>query len=857
MPENLLKYKTLVDSSGGEITAIFESLKTSTNGISEHEAKHRIKQYGLNEVLTERRAGFLSLLLKSFNDPLIILLMILAAISFFIRSFIAVDVILIMIAVSISLRIFREAQADSIAKKLKAMVKTTATVIRDNESREIPLSQLVPGDVIHLSAGDMIPADVRIIISKDLFVNQVVLTGESLPVEKHAHVPESNNKKLQELTNIGLMGTNIESGTASALVILTGKSTYFGSLASGITKDYPTSFDRGINEFTWLMIRFILVMVPLVFIINGITKASWLNALLFALAIGIGLTPEMLPMIVTVNLSKGAMVMFRKKVVVKKLSAIQNFGAMDILCTDKTGTITQGRVILEKHIDVFGNEENEQVLKLSYINSFYQTGLKSILDKAVLEHAEIHSKFDIGHSYAKIDEVTFDFIRKRMSVIVEDKSGKKMLICKGAVEGILSACNRGDSRGVPFLLEKQHISDVKKIVDKLNREGFRVIAVAYKETPPDQLIYSIKDENELILAGFIAFLDPPKETALKAINSLRKNGVEVKILTGDNEIVTKKVCSQVKLPVKGILLGDKIDSMPQDELESAVENVTIFARLLPSHKEKIIRALQHKGHTVGFLGDGINDAPALKVADVSMSVDTAVDIAKESSSIILLEKSLLVLEEGVLEGRKVFGNIIKYIRMASSSNFGNMLSLLGSSIFLPFLPMLPIQILINNMLYDLSQTTIPRDNVDREYLIKPRQWRIDKIKKFILYIGPVSSIFDYITFIVMIYFFSALKNPSLFQTGWFVESLVTQTLIIHIIRTDKIPFFQSRASTSVVLTTLLIIGIGIWLPYSIFANELGLMPLPMAYWIFLALNVSCYIIATHFVKVWFVKKYAE
>ncbi len=848
--------KGLMEIAQTDSEVVLKSLNSSANGLTANESHKRLGKYGLNQVIYEKRHGWLVLLVKTFNEPLIFLLLIIGAISFYTKDIEAAIVVLVIVLVSISLRFFQEFRANTAAENLKAMVKTTATVIRKGEKKEIPINLLVPGDIIHLSAGDMVPADVLLISSKDLFVNQVTLTGEALPVDKHAVKAPNSVKNVLELQNVCFMGTNIESGTAIAVVVLSGKNTYFGSLAVSITEqNVDTGFDKGVRRFTWLMIRFILVMVPLVFLINGLSKGNWLEAFLFALAVAIGLTPEMLPMIVTVNLSKGAIVMSRKKVIVKKINAIQNFGAMDVLCTDKTGTITQGRVILEKHIDVYGNEENEEVLKYAYFNSYYETGLKSILDEAVLNHEDLRKILRIDENYRKVDEVTFDFIRRRMSVVVEEQKKRNLLICKGAVEEVLSVCTKFKAEGKISEMEKSHQANVKKIVSKLNKDGFRVIAVAYKETPLNQKVYTTKDEKELILIGFIAFLDPPKETAFKAIANLRQNGVQVKILTGDNEIVTKKICKDVGLPAHGILLGNEIEAMSDDELASKVENATIFAKLLPSHKRRIINALQLKGHTVGFLGDGINDTPALKAADVGISVDTAVDIAKESSSIILLEKSLLVLNDGVIEGRKVFGNIVKYIRMAASSNFGNMLSVVGASLFLPFLPMLPLQVLINNLLYDFSQITIPTDDVDKEYLEKPRQWKIGDTRRYIMFIGPISSIFDYATFFILLYVFNAWTNPELFHTGWFVESLITQTLIIHVIRTNKIPFLQSKASLPLIATTAIIVGIGIWLPFSPLSSTLGFVALPIFFWLLLALIVASYIILTQIVKVWLLRRY--
>ncbi len=847
--------KRLMETADKDPDDVLKSYGTYLHGLVPSEAYKRLRRFGLNEVVHEKPQNWFILLLKTFKDPLILLLLILGIISFYTKDTPATIVITIIVLVSVLLKFFQEFRASSAAQKLKAMVKTTATVIRFGQKKEVPINLLVPGDIIHLSAGDMVPADVRLITSKDLFVNQASLTGESLPVDKHAPKVSADVKNPAELQNICFMGTNVESGTSLAVVVSTGKNTYFGSLAKSVTsQQYVTSFDKGVQGFTWLMIRFILIIVPLVFILNGLTKGNWLEAFSFALAVAIGLTPEMLPMIVTVNLSKGAIVMSRKKVIVKRLNSIQNFGAMDVLATDKTGTITLGKVILEKHIDIFGNEENEEVLDYAYINSYYQTGLKSILDEAVLKHAEVQSSLKVEKNYRKIDEVTFDFIRKRMSVVVEKENSQKILICKGAVDEILNVCTHAKAHNKVFRIEKSHRSKIKKLVNNLNKDGFRVIAVAYKETPKKQNVYEAKDESHLILLGFIAFLDPPKDTAQEALSKLRKNGVEVKILTGDNELVTKRICKIVGLPIKGILLGSDIENMPDEKLQQLVENTTIFAKLLPYHKERIIKALQKNDHTVGFLGDGINDTSALKAADVGISVDTAVDIAKESSDIILLKKSLLVLNDGVIEGRKVFGNIVKYIKMAASSNFGNVLSVVGASLFLPFLPMLPVQILINNLLYDLSQTAIPTDDLDEEYLRKPRKWKIDEIKRFILYFGPISSVFDYITFFILLYFFGAWAKPELFHTGWFIESLITQTLIIHIIRTNKIPFIQSRSSWPLIMSTILIAGIGIWLITSAFATTLGFVTLPAFYWAFLIMVLVGYIITTQFVKTWLVRK---
>jgi Mg2+-importing ATPase len=651
------------------------------------------------------------------------------------------------------------------------------------------------------------------------------------------------------------MGANVVSGFATGIVVRTGAHTFFGQLADEIAgRRVPTAFDQGINRFTWLMIRFIIVMVPTVFLINGLTKHDWLEALLFAVAVAVGLTPEMLPMIVTVNLAKGAIDMSRARVIVKRLNAIQNLGAMDILCTDKTGTLTQDRIILKRHLDIRG-EESERVLQYAYLNSHFQSGLKNLLDIAVLQHVEMHGILGIDKDFAKIDEIPFDFSRRRMSVVVSHGPDKHILICKGAVEEIFAVCSRYEIDGTTGRLDESHFATANDETIALNLDGFRVVAVAYKALDATQTVYSEADECDLTLLGYIAFLDPPKESAGAAIAALAEKGVRVKILTGDNEVITRKVCREVKLDPGEILLGARIDAMADDELADAAERTTVFAKLTPSQKERIVQALHRNGHVVGFLGDGINDSPALKAADVGISVDTAVDIAKESADIILLEKSLMVLQEGVTEGRKIFGNITKYIKMGASSNFGNMFSVVGASLFLPFLPMAPIQVLTNNLLYDFSQTAIPTDNVDDDYIASPRRWDIDNIFKFMIFIGPISSIFDYATYAMMLFVFDCWTNPSLFQTGWFVESLLTQTLIIHIIRTPKIPFVESRASAALIATTMVISLVGIALPFTAVGAALGFTPLPPLYWPLLATMLLGYSLLTHLVKVWFVRRW--
>ncbi len=848
--------KKLTDNINSDIVnPILKKLNTSLDGLTEEEAEKRLDDYGFNEVGGKVNKSIFARLFENFKNPLILLLIVLAVISYITGDISAAVVMVIMVALGVVLQFVQEMKADESAGKLKSMITTTATVIRNGVQKEIPLKMIVPGDIIHLSSGDMIPADVQLVTSKDLFVNQSALTGESLPVEKN--ITEGTWKNDLENPNMCFMGTNVESGTAIAIALTTGKDTYFGRLAKKTTTgERPmTSFDKGINDYTWLMIKLIFIMAPVVFLINGFTKGNWFDAFLFAIAVAVGLTPEMLPMIVTVNLSQGALSMAKKKVIVKKLNAIQDFGAMDVLCTDKTGTITAGKVVLEKYLNIYG-VDSDRVLKYAFINSFYQTGLRNVMDSAILSHRNDEEYYsNIEHKYLKIDEIPFDFMRKRMSVVVKNKRNEHVLICKGAIEEVLGLCNKYETKeGTEPFLGKMD-SNISGIIDNLHDDGFRVIAVAYRIFDDSRNEYSIDDESGLTLLGFLAFLDPPKDTAADAIAKAHKYNVEVKVLTGDNDIVAKKVCEKVNLPADKVLLGSDIDAMSDGELAEAAEEVSIFAKLSPMDKERIIKALQSKDHVVGFMGDGINDAPALKTADVGISVDTAVDIAKESSDIILLENNLLVLEEGILEGRRVFGNIIKYIKMTGSSNFGNIFSLLGASIFVPFLPMLPIQVLANNLLYDISQTALPTDSVDEEWIKRPRKWAVDDIKRYIMHIGPISSIFDYITYFIMLFVFSAGNNPALFQAGWFVESLFTQTLIIHVIRTNKIPFIQSRASRPLMITSIAVVCLGAVLAYSPLGSAFGFVKLPMAYWGFLALILLGYVTLTQVVKNWYNKRY--
>jgi Mg2+-importing ATPase len=845
----------LVEAATSDTETLLNRFGTSLSGLSTDQAEQLLKKYGPNVIAGEQKHSWLLLLWNAVVNPLVILLVIIGAVAFATGDYDTTVIISIMVVLSVVLRFVQEYRADVAVAQLRAMINTTATVVRDGVEQELPISHIVPGDIVKLAAGDMIPADIRLLACKDFFVVQSSLTGESLPVEKFSTPVDSTNQSPLELHNICFLGTSVESGSATAVVIATGSDTYLGSMAQAITEaQAPTGFDKGIKRFTWLMIRFMLVMVPLVFFINGLTKGSWDEAFFFALAVAVGLTPEMLPMIVTVCLSKGALAMSKRKVIIKRLHSIQNLGAMDILCTDKTGTLTIDHVLLEKHCDVV-RKEDEEVLMMAYLNSYFQTGLRNVLDRAILQHAEVHEKIHIP-DYKKVDEIPFDFSRKMMSVVVEMPDGRHRMITKGAPEEIFARCTHFELDGDIYPIEPILIQDLKEEYERLSADGFRVLALAYKDFEEQKPAYTKADETGMILKGYLAFLDPPKETAAPAIKALQAHGVTVKVLTGDNELVTRKICKEIGLDTKYILLGNEIEQLTDEELAIRAEQATIFARLSPAHKLRIVQILQRNGHTVGFMGDGVNDAPALRAADVGISVDTAVDIAKESADVILLEKSLTVLEEGVLEGRKVFANILKYIRMGASSNFGNVFSVLGTSIFLPYLPMLPIQILTNNLLYDFSQIPIPTDNVDHEQIAKPRPWDIGNITRFILFFGPISSIFDYITFFIMLYVFDCWnpERASLFQTGWFVESLLTQTLIIHIIRTNRIPFLQSRASTPLLMMTALVMAIGIYLPYSPFASSLKFTPLPTLYWPLLTLTLLGYMLLTQFVKQWLLRK---
>ncbi|MGS0999239.1 magnesium-translocating P-type ATPase [Rhodanobacter sp. UC4451_H18] len=845
--------------------ALLDALQSNPGGLDAEQIRARLQRDGLNEVSREKPPHWSLQLLRAFRNPFIVVLLVLAGVQ------LATDgndltgplIIAVMVGISVLLSFTQEYRSSRAAEQLKAMVRNTATVRRrasdgHSEQIEVPVRELVVGDIVQLAAGDMVPADLRLLGAKDLFISQAILTGESVPVEKAAPaatMPGVVDDPL-ELASVCYMGTNVVSGTASAVVLATGARSYLGSLAHSMAgARVQTSFDRGIRSVSWLLIRFMAVMVPVVFVINGLDKHDWGEAFLFALSIAVGLTPEMLPLIVTANLSKGALAMSRRKVVVKRLNAIQNFGAMDVLCTDKTGTLTLDRIVLERHLDLDG-EASDQALEYGYLNSRFQTGLKNLLDKAVLAHRDLEAA---ATRYRVVDEIPFDFQRRRMSVVLADGAGEHLLICKGAVEEMLSICAWAQTGGVIEPMTGERRRAIKAMTHSLNEDGLRVLVVAVRRQPAQAHAYGVADEEGLVAVGCLAFLDPPKDSAATAIRALHQHGVAVKVITGDNEAVTRKICREVGLDVGESVQGRDIESLDDAALDALVARVTVFAKMSPLQKARVVRSLQRLGHTVGFLGDGINDAPALHDADVGISVDTATDIAKESADIILLEKNLMVLEEGVLEGRVTFGNIMKYIKMTASSNFGNVFSVLVASAFLPFLPMLPLQILVQNLLYDISQLSIPFDRMDEEYLSKPRKWDAGDIGRFMAWIGPVSSIFDITTFWLMWHYFGANSpaHQSLFQSGWFIEGLLSQTLIVHMIRTRRIPFLQSVASAPVLGLTLAIIVLGMLIPFSTLGGKIGMVPLPPMYFAWLALTLASYCVLTQLVKVIYIRRYGR
>ncbi|MFL4450011.1 magnesium-translocating P-type ATPase [Serratia marcescens] len=878
----------IAQEATNSIAQTLANLKCNRNGLTQDDADERLEQFGANQVAHDKAPHALIQLIKAFNNPFIFVLMVLAAISFFTDYWLplqsgeeteltGVIIILTMVTLSGLLRFWQEYRTNKAAEALKSMVRTTATVLRRSSysahplTLEVPIRELVPGDIIQLSAGDMVPADVRLIASRDLFISQAILTGEAIPIEKYdamGNVAQkssegevSSENALLELSNICLMGTNVASGTATAVVVATGGRTYFGSLAKSIVGTRAqTAFDRGVNSVSWLLIRFMLVMVPVVLLINGFTKGDWSEAALFALAVAVGLTPEMLPMIVSSNLAKGAIAMSRRKVVVKRLNAIQNFGAMDVLCTDKTGTLTQDRIILEHHIDVTGARDNE-VLHLAWLNSFHQSGMKNLMDQAVIRFGRGKPGIEALGRFSKVDELPFDFVRRRLSIVVADENGKQQLICKGAVEEMLEIATHVREGDKTLELDDARRAALQALAREYNEDGFRVLVLATRELdvqrPAEPL--SVADERDMVVQGLLTFLDPPKESAQQAIAALQENGVTVKVLTGDNPVITCKICRDVGLEPGEPLSGLQIEQMDDKELAREVEQRTVFTKLTPLQKSRVLKMLQSNGHTVGFLGDGINDAPALRDADVGISVDTGTDIAKESADIILLEKNLMVLEEGVIKGRETFGNIIKYLNMTASSNFGNVFSVLVASAFIPFLPMLAIHLLIQNLMYDISQLSLPWDKMDKEFLRKPRKWDSKNIGRFMLWIGPTSSIFDITTYALMWYVFAAnsVEHQALFQSGWFIEGLLSQTLVVHMLRTQKIPFIQSTAALPVLLTTGLVMALGIYIPFSPLGALVGLQPLPWEYFPWLAATLVSYCVVAQLMKRFYIRRFGE
>ncbi|EUD03904.1 magnesium-importing ATPase [Providencia alcalifaciens RIMD 1656011] len=874
------------EQASKNIEQVLNEYQTNLLGLSENEALDRLVIEGENEVAHEKAPPAWKQLLTSFKNPFIFVLMILAIVSFFTDYVIpkrqgeetdltGVIIIVTMVVLSGLLRFWQEYRTNKAAEALKSLVRTTATVFRrDNRTgrstrKEVPIKCLVPGDIVLLSAGDMVPADLKLVESRDLFISQAILTGESIPVEKYDTLANVSAKSLEpasptenellEISNICLMGTNVTSGTARGIVVATGSKTYLGSLAKSIVGTRAqTAFDRGVNSVSWLLIRFMLVMVPIVLLINGFTKGDWFEATLFSLAVAVGLTPEMLPMIVSSNLAKGAIAMSKHKVIVKRLNAIQNFGAMDVLCTDKTGTLTQDRIILEHYLDSNGQKDS-RILQLAWLNSFHQSGAKNMMDQAIIRRGRGNDKVEQLKAYQKIDELPFDFIRRKLSVTVKTPEGEALLICKGAAEEMLAVCQSYQQDGHSVLLDDHAKARIVELVSDYNKQGFRVLLLATRSLNDAEasLPLSAQAEQQLELRGILTFLDPAKESAISAIAALRENGVMVKVLTGDNAVITEKICHDVGLNIDEIMTGLEVEAMNDDDLKVKVEQVSVFCKLTPLQKSRILKLLQANGHTVGFLGDGINDAPALRDADVGISVDTGTDIAKESADIILLEKDLMVLEQGVIKGRETFGNIIKYLNMTASSNFGNVFSVLIASAFIPFLPMLAIHLLVQNLLYDMSQLALPWDKMDKEFLKRPRKWDAKNIGRFMIWIGPTSSIFDITTFALMWYVFQAnsVAHEALFQSGWFVEGLLSQTLVVHMLRTQKIPFIQSTAALPVLLTTGIIMALGLYIPFSSFGTMIGLQPLPMEYFPWLVLTLVSYCFVAQGMKHIYIKRF--
>lgn len=863
--------------------ATLARLNTERHGLTQADAAARLLEHGKNAVASEKAPHPLVQLLQAFNNPFIWVLMVLAAVSFFTDYVIplrhgeesdltGVIIMLTMVSLSGLLRFWQEYRTNRAAEALKSLVRTTATVIRRSSETSQPvkitvsLQDVVPGDIIFLSAGDIVPADSRLLTSHGLFISQAALSGEAIPVEKSgisSPVVAGNADENDPLNSpaICLMGTTVASGTATAVVVATGNHTWFGSLAKSVVGKRPqTAFDRGVNSVSWLLIRFMLVMVPIVLFINGFTKGDWADALMFALAVAVGLTPEMLPMIVSANLAKGAVAMSRRKVVVKRLNAIQNFGAMDVLCTDKTGTLTQDRIILAQHLNAYGCN-SDQVLRLAWLNSRHQSGVKNLMDKAILRFSQGHLAVSGLWRYRKIDELPFDFERRRLSVVVADENNQQTLICKGAVDEMLGVSSHWMDIGQRRPLDEAARQQWRQQAEVLNQQGYRVLLVAERNLGDNPSLLPLKKEDEsgLTVCGLLTFLDPAKESAGQAIAALHENGVTVKVLTGDNAVITRKICRDVGLEPGEPLCGSEIARLDDSELSRLVETRTLFCRLTPQQKSRVLQALQHNGHTVGFLGDGINDAPALREADIGISVDTATDIAKASADIILLEKNLMVLEQGVIKGRETYGNIIKYLNMTASSNFGNVFSVLVASAFIPFLPMLAIHLLLQNLLYDLSQLALPWDKMDNAFLRKPRQWDAKNIGRFMLWIGPTSSLFDITTFFIMWHVFAAnsVDHQALFQSGWFVEGLLSQTLVVHMLRTQKIPFIQSCAALPVMLATGVVMALGIYIPFSPLGHIVGLVPLPWTYFPWLVATLFGYCVVAQGMKRIYMRRFGQ
>ncbi|WP_261796628.1 magnesium-translocating P-type ATPase [Enterococcus durans] len=870
-------YAAFAGKTREELLQFFHS---TDHGMEEEQVEQAREQYGENSISYGKKTPFIVEVLKAYITPFTLVLIALGVISFITEYVLAapgdkdlfgVAIIFTMVIVSGTMTLIQSVRSNQAAEKLKSLVKVTAAVKRNGKYTESSMEEIVCGDLVRLSAGDMIPADMRLLSAKDLFISQAALTGESYPVEKQAHAYEDATLSETSYDNLAFMGSNVISGSAEGIIISVGNQTLFGHVAQTLSeKPIKSSFEIGIHKTSMLLIKFMALMAPTVIVINGFTKGDWLEAFLFGLSVAVGLTPEMLPMIVTTNLVKGASVMANKGTVIKNLNAIQNFGAIDVLCTDKTGTLTQDKIILEYHMDCEGKEDN-RVLRHAYLNSYYQTGLKNLLDVAIIEEAKETLATD-SINYRKVDEIPFDFERRRMSVVVEDVAGKTQMITKGAIEEMLSISSYIDLGGIVSPLTKELRESVLAKVKDLNEDGLRVIGVAQKTNPSVVGEFSVKDESEMVLIGYLAFLDPPKETTKQALKALKDHGVAVKVLTGDNELVTRSVCRQVGLEINELITGEKISEMNDRELAQVAEDHEVFVKLNPQQKARLTTALRQNGHTVGFLGDGINDAPAMKVADIGISVDTAVDIAKESADVILLEKDLTILEKGLLSGRETFGNIMKYIKTTASSNFGNMFSVLIASTFLPFLPMLPLQILFLNLIYDVSCISLPWDQMDKEYLTEPKKWKASSIGKFMVYFGPTSSIFDITTYLLMYFVicpavvggnFHSLDAKqqvvfiALFHAGWFVESLWTQTLVLHALRTPKIPFLQSNATFAMFIITTLGIVVGSILPFTGFGAELGLLPLPGTYWIWLIVTVLAYLALVTMVKKVYIKKFGE